>query len=103
MKKYISKKYSNLAFVTFLTIIFACIFFSFVFANHTQINFNEITFFTDFSGQAYLNHIYKFNLVYGRDTVFQLGPLAIVRYFIFDPEIFYNYVFLKFIFLFLNF
>lgn len=103
MKKYINEKYSNLAFVTFLTIIFACIFFSFVFANHTQINFSEITFFTDFSGQAYLNHIYKFNLVYGRDAVFQLGPLAIVRYFIFDPEIFYNYLFLRFIFLLLHF
>jgi hypothetical protein len=93
----------NIGFKIFLIIIFTCIFFSFVFSNHGQINFNEIVTFTDFSSQAYLNHIYKFNLVYGKDTVFQLGPLAIVRNFIFDPEIFYNYLFLKFIFLSLHY
>jgi hypothetical protein len=103
MNKYISEKYSNLVFKIFLIILFACIFFSIVFANHGQINFNEIVTFTDYSSQAYLNHIYKFNLVHGRDTFFQLGPLAIVRNFIFDPEIFYKYLFLRFIFLLLHF
>jgi hypothetical protein len=103
MNKYISEKYSNLVFKIFLIILFACIFFSIVFANHGQINFNEIVTFTDYSSKAYLNHIYKFNLVHGRDTFFQLGPLAIVRNFIFDPEIFYKYLFLRFIFLLLHF
>jgi hypothetical protein len=103
MRRLFSDANINKVFTIFLIIIFTCIFFSFVFSNHDQINFNEIVTFTDFSGQIFLNHIYKFNLVYGRDVVFQLGPLAIVRYFIFDPEIFYNYLFLKFIFLLLHF
>ena len=103
MRSLLSDANVNKVFKIFLIIIFACIFFSFVFANDGQINFNEIVTFTDFSAQIFLNHIYKFNLVYGRDVVFQLGPLAIVRNFIFDPEIFYNYLFLKFIFLLLHF
>jgi len=91
---------NDLSYKTLFLFIIATVFFQIFFQKYTEINFNETVNFTDFSGQLYLIHIYKFHLVYGKDTIFQLGPLAMVRNFVFDPKIFFDYLFLRLIFFF---
>ena len=100
-------KLNYLNYKVISAIVFALIFLPFLieifFGRFAQINFNEIEGFSDFSTAIFLNTIFKNKFIYGDQLIFQLGPLSFVRYFIFDPDIFFNYLFFRFIYLFLTF